>query len=226
MIRILLPSRGRVEKLEALIPKLVASLVDDVKLYVIQYDEDEKVKYEHHPQLHVMQSAVVGFWACLNDWMVYSGHDDDPFIWLADDIKPARTWLEEGIRHWEARFPDGLGLLVFNDLLARYATAAFAMTTPRWLYVLFGCPRFPSALPHNFMDTVVADRSKDLNRYYFCEQAIVEHLHFLAGKAEKDETYKANIARSTESKKVKDRMDVEWRSGGLRKAKQRMESII
>lgn len=227
MIRILLPSRGRLDKLGALIKVLVPQLTEDVKLYVIQYDEDELVNYEHHPQLHVVSSAAIGFWQVLNDWMVYSSKNSfDPFIWLADDIKPYKGWLEKGIEEWEKRFSDGLGLLVFNDLLSKTATAAFAMTTPAWLYVLFGYPSFPKNMPHNFVDTIVSDRSQDLKRYYFCEGAIVEHMHHSAGKSEYDATYKENRRISSGSKLIKDQMDREWRSGGLKKAKQRMESLL
>jgi hypothetical protein len=225
MIRILLPSRGRVSRLEKLIPQIVDELMDDVKFYVIQYDEDEPVKYKHHKQLHVVQSSAVGFWQVLNDWMVYSGRDYEPFIWLADDINPHKGWLDKGIAEWNRLFPEGLGLLVFNDLLARTATAAFAMTTPKWLYVLFGEPRFPADMPHNFVDTIVSDRSQDLKRYHFCEDIVIEHLHHSAGKSEIDDTYRNNQLISAGSKQIKDMMDRKWRSGGLEKAKERLASL-
>ena len=225
MIRIMLPSRGRVGKLEALIPMLTASLVEDVKLYIIQDDKDAQVRYKHHPQLHVVYSATIGFWRVLNDWMVYSGNDEDPFIWLADDISPRDNWLTIGLAEWERRFPDGLGLLVFNDMLARNATAAFAMTTPMWLYVLFGYPRFPEHILHYYVDTIVSDRSKDLGKYYFCENAVVEHLHHSSGKSNMDDTYRRNNVLSRGSQEAKGLMDREWRSGGLQAARERMLSF-
>ena len=96
------------------------------------------------------------------------------------------------------------------------------MTTPRWLYVLFGEPSFPRRFGHQYLDTLVADRSKDLDRYFFCANALVEHMHPRLGKANIDKTYRINRGRSYGDKERKDAMDDEWRKGEIGEARKRL----
>ena len=48
------------------------------------------------------------------------------------------------------------------------------------------CP----AYLHNFVDVEATIRAKNAGRYHYAVDAIVEHRHYLWGKAEKDATYK------------------------------------
>lgn len=167
-----------------------------------------------------------GFWASLSKMLKTSGYTE-PFVWLADDIRPHPGWYEKAKRCYEEHFPTGLGLVTLNDLWLKDGGCAFGVLTTRWLWVLFRKHYFPSEFAHYFLDTLIANRSKDLGRYVFCEEAIVEHLHPEAGKAELDAVYKANKkrARENQDKLTKDEFDFDWENGGLAAAKALLEVI-
>jgi hypothetical protein len=185
--------------------RISKSLNDDFLLRVIIDPDDQ---YDDLQQFeHIVYSVAMsrGYWKCLNeflpsDWKV-------PFVWLADDIRPEGNWLLHAQECWKRHCPDGLGLVVLNDGKVNHGGACFGMTTPRWLYVLFGKSSFPRRFGHLYLDTLVADRSKDLDRYYFCPNSMVEHLHPRLGKADVDETYLLNRNRSRGDKELKDSMD-------------------
>ena len=99
------------------------------------------------------------------------------------------------------------------------------MTTAKWLYVLFGEPKFPEEFGHAYLDTLVADRSKALGRYHFCQPSIVIHAHPQTGLAEFDETYWTLRERSYGDKAIKDRMDHDWKHGEFIEAKKRFEEL-
>lgn len=172
-------------------------------------------------------SAADGYWRALNQ-AISEISWSEPFVWLADDINPEGWWAEVAMEEYAKKFPFGLGLLVLNDLNVRQGGAAFGVITKAWLYVLFGVPRFPDEFAHNFLDTIVANCSKDLGRYYFCEKAVVEHLHPVVGKAEDDAVYKENRRRSKENgdKKIKDQFDQMWIYGGRKEAKKRFMDTL
>lgn len=163
----------------------------------------------------VMDREPGGYWKALN--RMIRKYQPRRFVWLSDDCRPKPGWFIDLLECWHHNIPDNYGgLIVANDLYIRDAGAAFAMTSPDFLKVIFGKPRFPGAFVHNYLDTLIADRAKDLGRYFFCEESIVEHLHWKNGKAPYDEFYER--VRGTGDKAVKDRMDAEWQAGGCKRA--------
>ena len=169
----------------------------------------------------VMDRKPGGFWKALN--RMISHHKPERFVWLADDCEPKEGWLENLIGCWKDKFPDDYGLAVCNDLVVMQGGAAFAMTTPQWLSILFGNPWFPKEFGHKYLDTIIADRSKDLGRYFFCKNAVAEHNHYLFGKAEMDTVYENNLKRGLGDKRIKDDMDNQWKFGGKEDAIDRMK---
>lgn len=164
-----------------------------------------------------------GYWRALNRML--RTYNPKRFVWLSDDCEPKDGWINILIERWENEFKDDLGLLVCNDKFLKHGGAAFAMTSPTWLYVLFGRRRFPGRIKHYFLDSLIADRSKELERYVFCEEAVVEHRHWQAGKASDDNVYQKNRRTSVADKTVKDEMDSEWQTGGVQAAKKRYEKV-
>jgi len=160
---------------------------------------------------HSKLSETIGYWDVLNE-CIEPLEMREPFVWLADDIAPQEGWFEQAVDCFQDNFPKGLGLVVLNDLHLKDGGAAFGMTTKAWLYVIFGYPRLPYLFGHGLLDTLIADRSKDLGRYYFCEEAVMEHLHHSIGKSEDDEIYQNNRRRAKRfrDKAHKDNMDMNW----------------
>lgn len=149
-----------------------------------------------------------GYWTALNR-MIYK-NNPSRFVWLADDIEPHDDWLIQLEKCWKKNVQHNLGLVVCNDEVTRDAGAPFAMTTQAWLYVLFGVPYFPPSFHHYFLDTLIADRSKDLGRYYFCKKSVIEHMHWTSGKGKYDEVYENNRVFRELDKHQKDLFDERW----------------
>ncbi len=147
-------------------------------------------------------------------------------MWTADDVIPQPGWLEKGMACFKHQYPDGLGLVELNDLHDKDQIAGHAITTRRFLTVLFGHPYFPREFRHFFLDTMIRNWTMSLDRYYFCEEAVVEHMHWRLGKAERDATNELVDSYKGEGgdKSVKDAADEIWfNKGGLQRAMQRLK---
>lgn len=202
MTVILLASYGRPEGLKNVMSQIYRIARPDIKLF--------------------LNCEPIGFWRSLNKELVLIDNFE-PFIWLADDVSLGEDWFDRAVDCWKKNFQDGLGLIVLNDLNVLDATAAFGMTTKAWLYVLFGETNFPNKFNHNYLDTLISDRSKQLNRFHFCKEAIVEHMHWSIGKRQRDDTDLRIHLSKKDDKQLKDQMDVEWLNGENKEAIKRME---
>lgn len=226
-LSILLPSIGRNEQLA----QLLNTIRDDATLnnaeIVVVLDNRENFVYDwYSPSFKVIKTNRIGYWRCLNLALDHAKYEH--ILWTADDIKPHEGWLDIGISCFKAKFPDGLGVVGLNDVIVRDAACGHGISTKRFLEVLFGSPAFPNHFEHLFLDTMIADRAKSIDCFYFCENAITEHMHYSVGKSEIDTTNKINQARSRfgiGDKKRKEAMDVEWLAGGKEEALARLEKM-
>jgi len=224
MIHILLPTMGRPHQAYTLVRKIEARLKEGFTLWVLLNKKEDIYPQDaaFSDRVNVRVAKAEGYWRVLNEFMP----PDEPFICLADDINPKITFLDMALTCWNNHYPKGLGLIALNDGYVKWGGACFGMTTAKWLYVLFGEPRFPEEFGHAYLDTLVADRSKALDRYYFCQQSIVIHVHPVYGTAEFDDTYWMLRERSHGDKAIKDAMDIEWAKGGRVEARKRYEEML
>lgn len=185
----------------------------------------ERLSQDHSSNdVHVvMDRKPGGFWVALN--RMVARYKPERFVWLSDDCDPHDSWLEALTKCWDENFSDGLGLVTCDDLHIRYAGAAFAMTTPAFMYVIFGARLFPGEFSHHFLDTLFADRAKDLGKYHFCENSVVEHLHWKIGKSPLDDVYKKTQKDRPQDKLLKDAMDREWLEFERENALARLEEM-
>jgi len=227
-LSILLPSIGRNKQLA----QLLNIIRDDVELHdgeiiVISDYRDEEFLYDtSDSNIHIFKTNVIGYWRCLN--IALDEAEFEHILWTADDIKPHAGWLDIGISCFEDKFPDGLGVVGLNDVIVLDAACGHGISTKRFLEVLFGKPHFPYHFEHLYLDTLIADRAKSLDCFYFCENAITEHMHYSVSKAKMDTTNIINQARSRfgiGDKGRKDAMDVEWSAGGREGALNRLQKM-
>lgn len=232
MISILLPSTGREKQLDDLLATMEEAIPDDSEIIVVLDHADivEREKYDTLGRLitrHLKTRFIVtkerGCWRCKNIALESAKHK--LIMWTADDVKPHPGWFAKGIKCFNHHFPDGLGLIAFNDLHCLDQTAGHAITSRRFLKVLFGYPHFPPEFRHFFLDTLVSDRAKAIGRYHFCENAVLEHMHWRIGKSERDATNERNEGPKGQNgdKSIKDGMDNIWlHKGGHQEAMQRL----
>lgn len=230
MISIIVPSTGREERLSTLLTVMEPALPPDAEIIVV-LDRDDIVDREKYDVLgrllttHLKARFIVtterGCWRCKNIALQHARHD--LIMWTADDVRPHDGWLSKGLKCFRHHFPDGLGLAALNDLHCMEQTAGHAISTRRFLRVLFGFPHFPPEFKHFFLDTLISDRAKAVGRYHFCEGAVLEHMHWRLGKSEYDATNERSDDHHGEDKRTKDAMDAVWlHEGGQREAMGRL----
>jgi len=225
-VSILLPSIGREKRLKQLLHDIEQEVADVGAEIVLVFDESERGLYNDlEDRYTVFYTDTVGYWRCLNIAMYIAVHET--ILWTADDIKPQRGWLKAGLACFRSRFPNGLGMVCMNDLLVYDQTCGHAITTKKFMGVIFEDSKFPDDFEHLYLDTMVCNRAKELNRYHFCIEAITEHIHYKSGKIEQDKTSLKNEARAraNKDKLIKDAHDREWYSHGLGEARNRLVAM-
>ena len=101
------------------------------------------------------------------------------------------------------KYPDEIYCMWFNDAWESQKFCTFPIVSKKWVKEL-GYFMFPF-FKHFFIDTWVWMLAKSVDRAIYIPDILVEHRHWKAGKAEKDETYNRNITTATNSRHARDR---------------------
>ncbi len=225
MISIIIPSMGRNERLDKMLVAIEEEVTSDSEIIVVmdlQQAMLDRVGFDclvaMHPKVNYITTNIRGCWRCTN--VGIEAAKNDFIMWTADDAMPHPGWFWSGGDCFRKNYPDGLGLLILNDLHMRYQVAGHAMTTKRFLEILYGEPKFPSDFNHYYCDTLTADRALGLDRLEFCHNSIIEHMHWQVGKSRRDkwnEIHEVDKVR-TSDKAVKDALDHVWYNQGGRES--------
>lgn len=212
-ISILLPTIWRQERAKACVINILKGMRENDEILIITNPGDlDFFSGIGDPRIVLVGTTIEGYWNCMNSALPMVRNE--VILWTADDINPHDGWLEIARAEFEKRFgKSGLGVVAMNDGFVRDATCGHAISTRKFLHVLFGNQGFfPLGFHHLYVDTLIADRAKDLKRFAFCEDAITEHMHHLFGKSERDKLNERNEAWLPTDKATKDAMDKEWRN--------------
>jgi hypothetical protein len=215
---------GRNERLHKMLGLVESEIPSDAEVIVVMDvfkssmvgDFDLDCLVAMHPKTIFVTTNIRGCWRCTNVGLDAAKYDF--VMWTADDAIPRPGWYWAGIECFRQYFPDGMGLLILNDLMMKWQIAGHAMTTKRFLTAMFGEPRFPEGFNHLFCDTMVSDWAFSLGRREFCENSVIEHMHWSYGKSERDETNIICDGWSTGDKDYKDKLDRLWFKQGGREA--------
>jgi len=125
----------------------------------------------------------------------------DYFVLGADDLWFNDGWLEASVRGFDEL--GGHGLVGFNDL----SPMAGKMATHYMISKGYACADWGGvmvipAYKAQFIDNEATVRAVRDGRFYYAEDAIVEHRHPIWGKAEKDEIYERGDARYAYGERV------------------------
>ena len=225
MLSMIIPSTLRESRLEQLLAALVPQMPPDGQVLVVFDLEDARERadrvselIDRQPDVEFVFSQRKGCWNATKLGLALARHE---FVgWTADDAMPHSNALVMGIGQFKYLFPHGMGLLVFEDLQNHGAVAGHALTTKAFLRCLFDDSLLPDGFRHLYLDTLIADRARDLGRLYYARTLIFEHMHWREGKAERDALNERNEIGPVrlEDKARKDELDREWMAGGRRKA--------
>lgn len=195
MISILLPSRGRPAQLERFLDSVEEYADKPHRVEVIvRLDEDDTAPYKLETLARSNVKALVGpagagMGRMTNEcFALASGH----IIMLAGDDMVFRT---DGFDTMvKALMPhDGIGLVYGNDLLQGEGLATHPFIG-RATINAWGGQVVPDEYGAEYIDTHIMDTFARLarmghQRMLYVPDLITEHLHYLNGKAAKDETY-------------------------------------
>jgi hypothetical protein len=111
----------------------------------------------------------------------------DPVVLVADDLMFNHGWLDAALKEL-GEFEDGWGLVGFNDgHFGEELSTHYLMSRRFIVEVLGGVVAWPE-YRHSFNDLETTERAKRANRYRWCEDARVDHEHWLFGDRGMDET--------------------------------------
>jgi hypothetical protein len=183
-VSIILPTHGRKEQAVKCLDQLFETVQGrDVEVIVVSDDtliEDSRVKMIVTDNTH----------GAIANWNAGLAHaTGDAIVLGADDLWFHEGWLEAALRGLLG-MPEHSGMVGLNDMATdgtRFATH-YLMTRDyieRFNGGVLAIPKYQ----HNFIDVEATARAMKAGRYHYAEDSLVEHRHYLWGKAEKDATY-------------------------------------
>jgi hypothetical protein len=105
---------------------------------------------------------------------------------LGDDSLAAPNYIKNALEEMR-EFPDGIGLIGFNDKTGR--TLPTHWIAHRGLLPMIGNEFFHTGYHHTMCDVELMERAKELGRYHYSQTAFVLHDHPLFSDAEQDADY-------------------------------------
>jgi GT2 family glycosyltransferase len=97
---------------------------------------------------------------------------------FCDDHFPQEGWLEVAHFGFRQVFPDGFGVLCFNEGLdIRGSKACVTLTNKETIKHLLGGVWYDTAYHQYRVDVDLARRAAKTGRYMYCADAIVKHEH-------------------------------------------------
>lgn len=193
-ISLLLPTRARPAWAERFFKSVAEHTTHLDQVEVILYVDEDDTGSHHLSSDEIHVERIIGprmSMGAYNSACLEKARGE--IVILVNDDMVIRTpgW-DEKIRALDASFPDGIYLAYGNDLFKGGRLCTFPILSRRACEVL-GDP-YPAAYRGAFIDYHLFDvfqrlRRLGYDRIRYLEDVVFEHLHFRAGKAEKDAIY-------------------------------------
>jgi GT2 family glycosyltransferase len=201
-VSVLFPTTGRPDRAEACLRNLRETTWDlDIEI-VAAVDADPETTERIFPLVDTLNvcPTLRGCSTAWNDALALA--TGDPIVFAADDLRFEPLWLDHAIEALD-RFPDGQGLVGFNDghWDGNVLSTHYLMTRRFIIDILGGVVAFPW-YRHSFNDAEVCDRAKAAQRFTWCEEAKVYHDHWTYGDRPKDPTDELTLGEHSESQRI------------------------
>jgi glycosyltransferase involved in cell wall biosynthesis len=125
----------------------------------------------------------------------------DPVVLAADDLIWHPGWLDAALRTLAA-FPGGWGFVGFNDGHWGEELSTHWLVSRRLIIEAFGGVITWPCYAHSFQDREANERARQAGRYAWCQDARVEHEHWLFGDRAQDLTDARALGGHGESERV------------------------
>jgi hypothetical protein len=137
----------------------------------------------------------------------------DIICFLGDDTVAAHDYMKTALREMRNVFPDGIGLVGFDDGTRRILPTHWV--AHRSILDYLGGELFHTGYQHCCCDVELMERCSEIGRYFPSHNAKVYHNHPLINGREWDDDYRhvySNPVRSADQELLKKRRANRWRS--------------
>lgn len=182
----IMPCRGRVEQTVANVRRLLATAGD------VEWRMIAMVSETFNLGAQLAELGVSGeefnrrlpYWDALS---IATRFTTEPLIAnLANDLLPGQHWLRRAVEAFDATFPDGYGMLGFNDGHWTEEHSPHFLISRALLADLGG---WPTWYDHNYGDTELCQRAMALGVYAKAPWAVLYHDHPYYAAGNDDSVY-------------------------------------
>jgi len=196
VVSLLLPTRGRVEMLARMIQSVAETASHPEAVEVVLYVDDDDTETAQFSLDDIRLKKIIGPRASMGTYnsKCFEKSEGDIIVLANDDIVLRTKGWDNQLRSVHRRHDDQVYLAYPNDLFKGRKLSTFPVMA-RSTCMRIGDP-FPRAFKGAFIDYHILDiferlRGVGLDRIYYLEDVVFEHLHFRTGKSEMDETYQS-----------------------------------
>lgn len=184
----IMPCRGRPEQTVANVRRLLATAGDvEWQLYCVGGRDEESLLGQLARYCSVggsVEHTRLTYWQA----MAYGTkmRSGDLIANLANDLLPGQHWLRRAVEAFDATFPDGYGMLGFNDGHWTEEHSPHFLISRTLLADLGG---WPTWYDHNYGDTELCQRAMELGVYAKASWATLYHDHPYYAAGNDDSVY-------------------------------------
>lgn len=213
MISVLIPTRGRADKLHSLVKNIFHSSCTPDKIQVCFYVDDDdgntltEVKIlSANFNVSCKEGPKVVFSDMWNQLLDIA--EGDILMICGDDVKFKTQKWDYFIREEFNKLPpDKIGYVCVNDEIHRGALGVHGFVHKNWVKVLGHIT--PSIFTYCWADNWVDDIAKMLNRRVYLDEVVVSHEHWINHKSSFDTTYRENLERYDRVKKETEQLYID-----------------
>jgi hypothetical protein len=119
------------------------------------------------------------------------------FVFLNDDMEVQKDWLKNALNDFKKTFPDEKGVVSFNSYITNGTRGGdtfciVGLTTISFIEEDLNGVFFDPTFVHNEGDGEFTYRAMFLDKFKWCQEAMIHHRHPLIDASLFDETYKAS----------------------------------
>lgn len=177
---------------------LVMADNNDIEAYKYCVDNNIKCLLSNSSNDFTLQ-ANIGTYACETPY----------FIIFSDDMEAVgENWLGGALGLFKEQFPDGIGLMSFNEEIQHGRIFTVGMSSKKFIEYMNGHMYYPG-YRHYKGDREITELSRILNLYYYTDSVHIKHHHWQSDKTvDVDETYKTSRDKFLkQDRKLKDKRD-------------------
>jgi glycosyltransferase involved in cell wall biosynthesis len=212
MIAVIIPTLGRPYKVAEIVKNLQETAPVATPYFVIESHDTETAKaIEQANAKKIINRRSKSYAGAVNTALLETS---EPYLFVsADDFYYHEGWIEPLLE--QAKF---FGLCASNDLHnqdVQSGTLATCFLISRE-YAQNACIDEPGVMlhegySHNFVDAEVSETAISRGQFVYCPDSKVEHLHYLWGLSEKDETYAKTVLYHSEDQSLFNNRRSLWR---------------